>query len=71
MSNTVLSKAERREVLNEINYYASKLSDIGLGKLAGYGTCLSMDERMACSMDLDIKENQDASDSTNKWAEGK
>lgn len=67
MSNTVLSKTERREVLNEINYYASKLSDIGLGKLAGYGTCLSMDKSMVCSIDIDVEgeENNNASSSTN------
>lgn len=67
MSNVILSRAERREVLNEINYYASKLSDIGLGKLAGYGTCLSMDKSMVCSIDIDVEseENNNAKGSTN------
>ena len=64
----IMPVTRREKTLNELNDVVSKLSYKDLNILVGVGMGLSFSDGMAAS--IDIKESQDASDSTNKWAEG-
>ncbi len=60
----IMPVTKREKTLNELNDVVSKLSYKDLNILVGVGMGLSFSDGMAAS--IDIKESQDASDSTNK-----
>ena len=61
----IIAETKREKTLNELNDVVSKLSYRDLNKLVGFGLGLSFNDAMAASIDVDIKESQDAKGSIN------
>ena len=64
-------KLPPREQEHIIWYCKGLLSGAEDKIIRSVSNAVSNREYMAASIDIDLKESQDAEDSTNKWAEGK